>query len=292
MDEDAFLTGGGKAAPRAKVADGGGGIRQILFLFLLPWLMFSTIAILFTFANYHASGVVDMVVFICAALSLVFGVLGSKNYSFLSLLCLVAVASGTFVGYVNYSWNMEPYWFYEGAREYHNVLASEPAAAHGDAGKIFFAEAAAIDSTKAVGWKLGDVYCVAPIMDPYSGTRVEYWAVGINCCTQRGEFSCDDAKVEGAGAAKGGLVVQDRGVFAASPFDHYHHAVKTAEAAYDLVSSSEPLFVRWVKDPEALQTEMFTIGTWGVVLASLLYGAINGGLAMAVQSVTKRQLRP
>merc|ERR1719159_1832451 len=62
---------------------------------------------------------------------------------------------------------------YEEAREYHNVLPSEPAAAHADAGKITFAEAARIDTTKAVGYKAASTYCVAPILDPSSNNRVE-----------------------------------------------------------------------------------------------------------------------
>lgn len=254
-----------------------------MYLFFLPWLMFALIMMLFTYGNYHAPFVVWTAVIVCAAFACIFTVIGSeaqRHYTFLGVLCALAVACGTLGGMVNYSWNMEPYWFYDEAREYANVLPSEPAAAHGDAGKIVFAKSAVIDTTKAVGYKMGHVYCVAPIMDAGSGARVEYWAVGIDCCAERANFACDDAKSEG-GAVNGGLVVQDRGLFRESPFDQYAKAVRTAEAAYDLTSASEPLYVRWVKDPDALQSKFYWDGTGNMFLTILLYGAVNAGLAFA-----------
>ena len=36
--------------------------------------------------------------------------------------------------------------------------------------------------------------------------------------------------------------------------DYYVKAVKTAEAAYDIVSAPAPLFVRWVSDSKAVRT--------------------------------------
>ena len=44
-------------------------------------------------------------------------------------------------------------------------------------------------------------YCVAPILDPSSTTRVEFWAVGMDCCAERGDFQCGDATAEGTAAA-------------------------------------------------------------------------------------------
>lgn len=294
MEEDAFLTGGARPrepAPARKYAAEGGGGRATLFLFVLPWLMFTFIMLLFTFAYFHDPVVCWTGSLVCVVLACIFGSLGSaeqRQYTFLAILCLLAVASSTLLGMINCSWHMAPYFFYEEAREYHNVLPSEPAAAHGDAGKLLFASVAKIDTTKAVGYKVGDVYCVAPIMDSYSGARVEYWAVGVNCCEQRGGFSCDDAMKE-SNSARGGLVVQDVGLFRQSPFDYYHKAVHTAEAQYDLVSSSEPLFVRWVADPDELQNGFFLSGVGNLAGWTCFYGALNAGLAYLANSVLRKR---
>ena len=42
--------------------------------------------------------------------------------------------------------------------------------------------------------------------------------------------------------------------FMTSDRDYYVKAVKTAEAAYDIVSAPAPLFVRWVADSKEVRT--------------------------------------
>merc|ERR1719235_1022190 len=134
------------------------------------------------------------------------GRMGGQWFMFLGTLGFVAVIFGTLAGLYNYHTHMFQYWSYDENRSYTNVLPSEPAAAHGDAGKMVFANTARVDTTRAVGYKAGTTYCVAPILDDAQLDRVEYWAAGIDCCPSRGDFVCDDAWNP---KAKSGVVVMD-----------------------------------------------------------------------------------
>jgi len=239
---------------------------------------------LFTYGYHHIPGVVWSTVCLLSCFALIFILTPpgpteqGRSGVLLGCLCGSAIVLSTLCGLHNYGTHMEQYWLYEEAREYHNVLPSEPAAAHADAGKITFAEAARIDTTKAVGYKAASTYCVAPILDPSSSNRVEFWAVGLDCCAPRGEFNCDDATKEGTEAAHGGLVVFDTGSIHRH-YEYFSKAVKESEAANDLVSSAEPIFVRWVKDPESVQASFFGAGNWAVIGYCVLHGAANAGLA-------------
>jgi hypothetical protein len=259
-------------------------------LLLLPWLMFVLIAALFTYGYHHIPGLVWVTVILCSCFSLIFIFIAgpdpeSRSAVSLGVLCAFGIGLAVLAGLHNYNVHMEPYWMYEEAREYHNVLPSEPAAAHADAGKIIFAVEAKIDTTKSVGYKAGVVYCVAPIMDPSSSNRVEFWAVGTDCCAQRGEFSCDDSTLEGADAAHGGIVVFESSFLAPGHFEYFHKAVKEAEAANDLVSAQEPIFVRWVKDPLVVQAALFGAGTGGLLGYSVLHLLANVALAFAARQI-------
>jgi len=260
-----------------------------MLLFLLPWLMFALIMALFTYGYHHIPGLVWVTAALCGCFAMIFIFTSTsdpdgRSSVVLGLLCSFAIALAVFGGLTNYNWNMAPYWAYEESREYHNVLPSEPAAAHADAGKIFFAESARVDTTKAVGFRKAITYCVAPILDPQSTTRVEFWAVGIDCCAERGDFQCGDAAAEGLSAARGGVVVMDdRFLSGASHFDYFEKAVREAEAANDLVSATDPIFLYWVKDPDAVQTGFFTKGTTQLLVLSLVHLLVNAGLAFTTQ---------
>merc|ERR1719453_1774856 len=177
----------------------------------------------------------------------------------LGALIFFAVVFACVAGQHNYTSHMSVYFNYNESREFTDVLPSEPAAAHADAGKITFASVATVDTTKSVGYKRGQTYCVAPIMEPAGGQRVEFWAVGLNCCSGRNDFRCGDA---GDPTVKGGVVLMEWDTNSLLPTDHemYLKAVKQADAAFDLVSASEPIFIYWTKDPNAYQASMSSAG--------------------------------
>merc|ERR1719421_1069169 len=82
-------------------------------------------------------------------------------------------------------------------------------------------------------------------MDPMMQPRIQYWAAGIDCCSESGEFTCDAATNS---LAQGGVVVFDNnGWFAPARYPFYQKARGKAEAEHVLESVGNPLFVRWVE---------------------------------------------
>merc|ERR1719359_1368204 len=176
-----------------------------------------------------------------------------KRKANLGALWLISLTAGMVCGRYLYGEYMAAYWKYEGSRIYRNLLPSEPAAAYSDAGKIHFADVSTVETHQSVGYMHGKRYCVAPIMDPYSTTRVEFWAVGLDCCDQRNHFYCDDS---GDLSVHAGAVLVDENMLKAELL-YYKRAVSVAEAAFSLVSAEDPIFVHWVRSPEAYQAAQF-----------------------------------
>merc|ERR1719265_10969 len=136
---------------------------------------------------------------------------------------------------------------YGDSRTYQNIVASTPAASVADAGRIVFSNEAVVDQSNAVGYSASDgtMYCAAPVRDLSETTNaVQFWAVGWNCCELASDFDCDAAK---QADAHGGIVVLDSpSMFRESNRDWYDKARRKAEAQFNIISSSQPLYVRWV----------------------------------------------
>ena len=111
-----------------------------------------------------------MVTLLCVVCSLLFTLVDQRNkyggrwYMKLGILSLLGCGTGVVLGLFNYHYHFANYWAYMENSEYTNVLPSEPASAHADAGKIIFAADARIDTTKVIGFKAKRVFCVAPIV--------------------------------------------------------------------------------------------------------------------------------
>merc|ERR1719182_1053529 len=201
----------------------------------------------------------------------------------LGLLMAFAAASGVLVGYVDYSWYMRLYNAYEDGRGYDNVLPTEPAAAHIDAGKIIFSSTARVDETKSIGFNDGMMYCVAPIVAPNQGSRIEYWAVGTNCCGRRSKFSCDAS----ANPGQGGIVQLDSGFFRTNAVDVWSLAVKVAEAQFDLQSAPHAMFVKYVADPDYEHQRQFERGMLLWLAASGIFLIVNTLFALLSRQFAK-----
>jgi len=154
---------------------------------------------------------------------------------------LLAVAIGLMSGRFNYQRNVAKYWAYEGQRDYSNVLPTEPALLHLDAGVIDFSPGSFVAAAKGVGYHNGHTYCVAPIVNSESQTLIQYWAVGVDCCKQRGSFTCSEAADPNVHS---GLVTLD-----ADLQKQYQKAAREASAALGLSSSPDALFLQWVSSP-------------------------------------------
>jgi hypothetical protein len=184
-----------------KKTNGNNHPMGMAVLVFLPWLIFTMISVLFALAYHHYWFGVWLVVLLFVMMAVTFFVLDSQQrmggswFWFLGTLCILSIVLGCLSGLYNYWTHMYLYWSYDEAATYTNVLPTEPANARQDAGKIFFSTTARVDTSRAVGYKVGTTYCVAPILDNTQAgmhPTVQYWAAGIDCCTSRGDFHCDD----------------------------------------------------------------------------------------------------
>jgi len=245
-----------QGAPRKGI---GFHAQSLAVLILMPWLIFSTVCCLMTFAYHHFRIVVWVIILLGALLSLLFIFLSSRNrrgpffYLALGILCIFAIMLSTVLGLYCYYEYAVKFWSCEEGREYVNVRPEESAAGHSDAGRLSFSEDAHVDTGRSVGYRAtdGNVYCVAPILGETDLVTAEYFAAGQDCCAQRGSFNCDgawDAK------AKSGVVIAMGGnKMFSNTHEMYEKAAQQAAGAYELKLGKRPVFVRWVKDTQAIE---------------------------------------
>jgi len=267
MDEFASFSGGQKPT--------NFHAQSVAILVLSPFLTFVTILALFTFAYSDSSTAVWVVVVACTGMSLFLLALPNKRpegptfYMQLGVLCLVATGVATLFGYYNWNRHMSYDAAYDGQRAYSNVLPTEPALAHLDAGKIVFSPDAKLSMAKAVGYKDGSMYCVAPIIDstPQSLEKFEFFAAGQDCCQEGGGFTCDEADNP---KAHGGMVYLK--FVDSALLDNFRKAGQHLAATHGIAVSPDALFVKWVRDPDGASKSFqnsgvsFFIGTSAVYL--------------------------
>lgn len=245
-------------------------------LVMVPWLLFLVIEALFMFFQNKYPTVIWFAPLMAIAFSAVMLAVGLTNRQglmvVLGTLCLGCSAGALLLG--SFGWNayMRQYLWMGTGLHYTGITASDRAAAVSDASTIHFWNAttsmpsSVVDTSKAIGFVESSLHCVAPIMDMTQAAaadvaRVEYWAVGLDCCRRRGAYICDGAGDYDAAYA----VVSPHG---ADPFpggsdEVFRKAIAEAEAVYNLVSTPQALLVRWLADPEA---ERSTLRRNGVIL--------------------------
>mmetsp|Transcript_60745 Transcript_60745/g.131710 ORF Transcript_60745/g.131710 Transcript_60745/m.131710 type:complete len:318 (-) Transcript_60745:110-1063(-) len=142
-----------------------------------------------------------------------------------------------------------------------------------DAGTVYFKESSYVLTKKALAFRNGATYCVAPIVRqpvqltpgqpansfqlqtvtgfvaPRSGT-IDFWAVGTDCCGETGTdepFTCGEAK---SSLARSGLRLLNSN-------DRAMYLLATQEwSASTGLNVRHPVFFSWVKDPiQTLETD-------------------------------------
>jgi len=230
----------------------------------LPWVLFLFVFSVTSFWIHYASPFTTFAI----NTSLVIGALGyavvshnsngSPERSFyptyLSVAFLVAVSLGWLLGDLNFWFNMQPAFNIEQLATYNNVNPSQHTTSAGhkvptkgkryqDAGQIYFEHNAHLDLTRSMSFKMGDLYCVAPIVDPNckNNCGYDFWAVGINCCAEDvADFRCGEYANP---SAKSGLrLMHDE------QRPNFRLAVLEAEGVHKMVST-HPIFVTWLHDP-------------------------------------------
>lgn len=190
-------------------------------------------------------------------------------YSFAAGSLSLAVVLGFLFGELNYAVNMGPYYLQSNMNSYPSV---NPAKVKGqqvlDAGRVYFIEDSALDLRKAMAYKDGDTYCVAPVIHGEdTPASYDYWAVGVNCCSAgAADFRCGAYNNP---KARAGVRAMNA---AEEPF--LKLAVQQAEAAYNIKSQS-PLFFHWVEDPLAKVVTLRDAGVKWFIMGCFMYIAFN-----------------
>jgi len=172
--------------------------------------------------------------------------------------CFFAVVFGVFLGEINFWQWMHPVYEINHLATYNNVNPSSQTTVYGevipaqggryqDAGMIYFTHDAVVDTTRSMSFKMGDLYCVAPIITPgcNASCGMDFWAVGVNCCSEAAaDFRCGEFSNP---KAKSGIRM-----VSASTRPLYRLAVLQAVGEHDIDSTQHPIFLTWVQDPIAV----------------------------------------
>mmetsp|Transcript_52077 Transcript_52077/g.169152 ORF Transcript_52077/g.169152 Transcript_52077/m.169152 type:complete len:289 (+) Transcript_52077:180-1046(+) len=255
---------------------------DFVVLILLPWLIFSLIVSLYVFAYQEFAPLVWALVGASALLAFLFISMGSASGKAaqiaLGLLVLTAVGMAVPVGLMVERRYMSSFWEVDSGAEYYRVSPLAPAASYGDASVMRFESGSFVDTHRSLGFmKIGDVYCVAPVLGQSTSleeSSPQYWAVGKNCCNQRGGFDCGDVGIQGAST----------GVVVSEGLGSYQSAVRMAVAAYELKASQGPnVFVRWTANAELYKVELWDRALTTTAIASGMHfmGSSAAGLLLA-----------
>jgi len=253
-----------------------------ILLVVLPLLVFLLITCLWLYVHYAlplATWLAIFCCFLCSGGLIAIALYGTKDLGWafvLGVSCSVACLLALWFGSVGYQWYMREFWWMEIGRHYTDLNATTSAMSRSDASWLYFRNESKVDTMKAVGYRDGAVFCVAPVLSANQVTRVEYWAIGKDCCQKRSGFTCGEAGHIGAHSA-----IAMRGqdfVDKAS----YLRAVRQAEASYKLASAEGALLVRWVSNPKSIRDGLLWSGLWILLLGALMELIIASILACAI----------
>ena len=136
-----------------KVVWGG---RQNVVVTLLPWVLMFTVLTSICFQFYfNPVGVYLTICFSLAFAIFIFALdatAGRKMLFYSGLIGAAGIILSCIIGGGLYQRWLQQYYHIEYSRHYQNVLPSETAAAHRDAGRLDFAAGSAVDASKAVGY--------------------------------------------------------------------------------------------------------------------------------------------
>merc|ERR1719240_1203144 len=98
--------------------------------------------------------------------------------------------------------------------------------------------------------------------------RIDFWAIGINCCGKRRDFNCDGGKDK---QARNAVILRETG--AEQPGgarDQLMNAIQQSVAANGLMIPDHPMFVRWGPDATALKNDFKTRAVGALILTAMI----------------------
>ena len=143
------------SARKAKGSKKAHNLQQLIVLIGVPFGIFLTIQLLFLLAYNAIPSVVWLIIAAFAGAAILTLVKPQFTDKFavlrpLGFLVLLTGGLSTVIGATNYASSAQEYFGFDSRQVYTNVLPSEPAAAHYDAGLLIFSQNAGVDHTKAV----------------------------------------------------------------------------------------------------------------------------------------------
>lgn len=257
--------------------------RSLSHLIFWPVVVFIVTSSCFVFFYNYSNAFVICVVALCVLVSLALMAVPNKRdnapafWFNVGVLCLFAAVMGSASGLWNYNRNVGLYWAYQGQREYTNVRPENPALSHLDAGKVQFSDDAKVDLSKAAGYRSGSIYCAAPVIGSTSPNPIEYWVAGVDCCEEKGSFTCGKVKDD---EARSGLVYLDAVSLSTPDLSNLRKAARMVQDFYGLRSSGDALFVHWVDDAGKAANEYHNAGIGFWIGSSSIYLALSVGAGM------------
>lgn len=283
--EDPFLAHG---EPRVFVKDptiwdvvGYGDVHRekwvLRFLVIFSWLIFILVMsswLIMRHFNQATNVAFTVVVFLASTIMSLsyFRARTKKQFPLasLGLLCLLAAVLGLACGLYGWDLSWRQLWWFKTGRHVEAAEAETPAWIAADAATLAFNEVLAgrpvptVKTSVAYSYtggfrKDGHMYCVAPLLNEEvlksnpPIIRVNYWAVGTDCCRSYDGFHCGASRSwKGSNAL---VMVDDFIPCLGCSKDGMKQAVAKAEVAHGLVSATGAKFVKWVEDTNAAKSD-------------------------------------
>lgn len=265
--------------------------NDMAMLIAIPCIVFLLLTWLGWILRHFNSAVLFFLAGIAFCMALGSIVLGTTTHKhskkpLFALGCLVLLSVIMALTVCENGWNecwRQWWWMHTGNKV--GASASTPAQARSDASVIAFDTAkqgtawTSVDAGRAAGYRKGDIYCAAPILDPNITLgdiiRVEFWAIGINCCNDFGSFTCDAAR-EISGSI--GVVMKGDGMpCAGCHANEFRLAALKAAGMNRMVSAPGAMYVRYVSNAKKIE-DLYIAKCVSSVFWSLLLGVVVFGL--------------
>eukprot|EP00405_Crypthecodinium_cohnii_P059534 CAMPEP_0206634592 /NCGR_PEP_ID=MMETSP0325_2-20121206/70122_1 /ASSEMBLY_ACC=CAM_ASM_000347 /TAXON_ID=2866 /ORGANISM="Crypthecodinium cohnii, Strain Seligo" /LENGTH=724 /DNA_ID=CAMNT_0054160395 /DNA_START=159 /DNA_END=2333 /DNA_ORIENTATION=- len=150
-----------------------------------------------------------------------------------------------------------------------------------------FSELSVVDDARTIGYVThGHIYCVAPVVSPQApDLRIQYWAVGTDCCEQRTNFDCGSARMP--------WLSRQAVSYPSLEDNHYRKAIAMAAAVHGTRSSDELRLVHFVPDIDrevSAWRESIQVSCCVAFLGHLVWTALLAAAARQVSKAHKAQV--
>lgn len=241
---------------------------------VMPFFLFSIVMLPTSVMSELFMGQLALV--FAGSLSLGFLLLSRwRAWQLLAFTCAASTALGWGMGQYDRSKYLYRYLVYERSPAHADVLPASSPGGYRDAGYLTFSDDTHVDATMGLGYRSGELWCVAPVTQGSYVTLpavANYWAVGTNCCRERGFFEC--GPVDQTQTNPGGLVVLNMGSWVEQDAAMYERAAAAAAETYGLTMPDSPIFVQWGVEPESVLPSMYSdassFALWAVMLFAFI----------------------